>query len=437
MCKQSFKKPGEYTVNKDNIIPFEDPSKVVNDHLTNFIREQAKTILQAAIEAEAQELINKYKDQKTDDNKQRLVKNGYLPERNIKTGIGDMPVKVPRVRDRADSDEPIVFESNLIPKYMRRTVTIDLMLPILYLKGISTNDFQDALAPMLGENAKSISPGVISSLKKAWYSEFQEWKKLDLSKKRYVYLWADGVYLQARMESEKSCMLVIIGADEFGNKELVAMTDGFRESKESWKSLLLDLKSRGLNYSPHLAVGDGALGFWGALNEVYPTTKHQRCWVHKTVNVLDKLPKNQQATAKSMLQEIYSSATKNDAEIAFDKFISKYEEKYLKVAECLLKDRDALLNFYDFPARHWQHIKTTNPIESTFATVKHRTRKSRGCFSRETIVASTFKLLQEAQKRWKKLYGHKQLADVVNLIKFKDGVDERILNKESDIKDAA
>lgn len=425
-------------MSEDNIIEFTNPAKpVVQDQLTEFLRINAAKLLQAALEAEVEELINNFKQSKIDNTKQRIVRNGYLPERDIKTGIGDIPVKVPRVRDRAEVDEPVVFESELIPKYMRRTVTLDLMLPILYLKGISTNDFQDALAPMLGENSKTISPGVISSLKKSWYTDFQQWQKSDLSKKKYVYFWADGVYLQARMESDKSCMLVIVGADEHGNKELVALIDGFRESKDSWKNLLLDLKSRGLNYAPHLSVGDGALGFWGALSEVYPSTKHQRCWVHKTVNVLDKLPKNQQASAKSMLHDIYLSATKKDAFKAFDKFINKYEEKYSKATDCLVKDKDALMNFYDFPARHWQHIRTTNPIESTFATVKHKTRRSRGCFSRETVVASTFKLLQEAQKRWKKLYGYKQLADVISLVKFIDGIDERTIKNKSDLRGAA
>ena len=423
-------------MNEDNIINFENPAtNIIKDHLTDFLREQVIKILQHAIEAEAQELVNNYKSQKI-DNKQRLVKNGYLPERNIKTGIGEVAVKVPRVRDRANKDK-IKFESNLIPKYMRRTVTLDVMLPLLYLKGISTNDFQDVLAPMLGDKAGTVSPGVISSLKRSWHQEFKDWQKSNLSNKKYVYWWVDGVYLTARMESDKSCMLVIIGADQYGNKELVAMYDGFRESKESWCDLLLDLKSRGLNYAPHLAVGDGALGFWGAINEVYPKTKHQRCWVHKTVNVLDKLPKKLHSTAKSMLHEIYLSESKKDANEAFDKFINKYEAKYPKASNCLVKDRNELMNFYDFPAMHWQHIRTTNPIESTFATVKHRTRKSRGCFSRETIVASTFKLLKEAEKRWKKLYGYKQLADVINLVKFIDGVDERTINNKSDLNEAA
>lgn len=424
-------------MSKDNIIAFRNPAEdTIQDQLTEFLRVNASKLLQAAVEAEVNALINKFKNSKVED-KQRIVRNGHLPERDIKTGIGDVAVKVPRVRDRAPVDEKIIFESKLIPKYMRRTATIDTMLPILYLKGISTNDFQDALAPIFGENAKAISPGVISSLKKVWYQEFKDWSKLDLSKKKYVYLWADGVYLKARSESDKTCILVIVGADEHGNKELVAMCDGFKESKESWRDLLLDLKNRGLSYQPHLAIGDGALGFWGAISEVYPGTKHQRCWVHKTSNVLDKLPKSQHQAAKSMLHEIYLSATKKDAYKAFDKFINKYKDKYPKAVNCLLKDKVELMNFYDFPARHWQHIRTTNPIESTFATVKHRTRKSRNCFSRETIVASTFKLLKEAEKRWKKLYGYKQLADVINLVKFIDGVDERTINNKSDLDKAA
>lgn len=424
-------------MNKDNIIELEDPINITKDYLTDFLRTQAIKILQTAVEAEANEIIDKYKSQKINNSQQRIVKNGYLPERTIKTGIGNISVKVPRIRDRESTDNKIIFESNLIPKYMRRTATLDVMLPILYLKGISTNDFTDVLAPMLGNNAKAISPGVISSLKKSWYQEFQDWQKLNLLNKKYVYWWVDGVYLSARMESEKSCMLVIVGSDEYGNKELVAMIDGFRESKDSWRELLLDLKSRGLNYTPHLAVGDGSLGFWGALNEIYPTTKHQRCWVHKTANVLDKLPKQQQPIAKSMLHEIYLSDSRKNAYNAFDKFINKYNEKYPKAINCLKKDKVELMNFYDFPAMHWQHIRTTNPIESTFATVKHRTRKSKGCFSRQTIVASTFKLLLEAQKRWKKLYGYKQLADVINLVKFIDGIDERVVKNNLNKDEAA
>jgi putative transposase len=423
---------GEYTMNvKDNnVVGLANlDADLIKDSLTEFLREGAVKLLKSALENEVNNLLQQYQNETTDSGKQRLVRNGYLPERNIQTGIGSVAVSVPRVRDRAYKNTAVKFESELIPKYMRRTATLDVMLPLLYLKGISTNEFGNILQPMLGTNAKAISPSVISSLKASWYQEFNSWQLRDLSSKRYVYFWTDGVYLKVRSEADKTCMLVIVGVDEHGNKELVALYDGYRESKSCWKSLLLDLKSRGLNYAPHLAIGDGALGFWGALTEVYPTTKHQRCWVHKTANILEKLPKSMQGQAKSILHNIYLAPTKADAVKTFDKFIKNYEAKYPKATTCLIKDKRELMAFYDFPARHWQHIRTTNPIESTFATVKHRTRQSRGCFSRETIVGASFKLLLEAEKRWKKLYGYKQLADVVNLVKFIDGVDFRTIDK--------
>lgn len=305
---------------------------------------------------------------------------------------------------------------------MRRTVTLDSLLPLLYLKGISTGDFKDALEPILGKDAANVSPSVISKLKSSWLTEYKQFLRQDLSDRNYVYFWVDGIYLEARMESEKSCILVIIGADSNGKKELVALVDGFRESKESWRDLLADLQERGLKQGPKLAIGDGALGFWGALAEIYPTTKWQRCWVHKTRNVLDKLPKSLQKKAKSDLHEIYLSATKKEAIKAYSSFISMYGAKYPKVAMCLEKDKETLLTFYDFPAQHWQSIRTTNPIESTFATVRHRTKKSKGCFSRDTIIASVYKLTKEAEKRWKKLYGQQHIADVINLVKFIDGI---------------
>lgn len=406
----------------------QSPQVVARDELTEFIRASANRLLQAAVESEVGALLMAFNHEQTADGKQRVVRNGHLPSRQIQTGVGPVDIAMPRVRDRApDNKEPVRFNSSLIPKYMRRTATLDVMLPLLYLKGISTNEFSNVLEPLLGEQAKSISPSVISRLKEAWYNEFEAWQQQDLSSKRYVYWWADGVYLKARMESEKNCMLVVVGVTEQGDKELVALFDGFRESKESWRSLLQDLQQRGLNCSPHLAIGDGGLGFWGALTELHPETKQQRCWVHKTANVLDKLPKSVQSQAKSLLHAIYLSDARNTADKAFDKFINQYDDKYPAATNCLLKDKDELMTFYQFPAKHWQHIRTTNPIESTFATVKHRTRQARGCFSRQTIVASTFKLLQEAEKRWLKITGFKQLADVIQFVKFVDGVDERTL----------
>ena len=347
----------------------------VTDYLTDFLRSSARKMLQLAVTQEVEDFIAEHQ---VSSGKAEIVRNGYLPKRCIKTGIGDIEVSMPRIRNRKANTQ-VQFASSLVPKYMRRTVTIDVMLPLLYLKGISTNNFKDALSPIFGDDAKNLSANVISRLKSGWYDEYEQWNKQLLSDKQYVYLWADGIYLSARMETEKQCMLVIIGADEHGNKELVGITDGYRESKDSWLELLNDLKERGLNYSPHIAVGDGALGFWGALNEAFPRCKQQRCWVHKTANILDKLPKSQRDKAKGIIHEIYMSANRKDAHAAYKKFIKRYEAKYPKAVNCLTKSKNELFTFYDFPAEHWVHLRTTNPIESTFATVRHRTRLSKNC----------------------------------------------------------
>ena len=397
---------------------------MVQDSLTNFLRESAQKMLAMAIENEVNEFIKTHQHLTLSEGLQRVVRNGYQPERTIQTGIGSIALKLPRVRDRENVEEKIQFHTQLIPKYMRRTVTLDVMLPLLYLKGISTGEFTQVMEPMLGASAKSISAHVISRLKAEWLEDYKVWLKRDLSLKRYVYWWADGIYLTARMESEKTCMLVIVGADQDGKKELVGLVDGFRESKESWLELLNNLKQHGLTKGPELAIGDGALGFWGALQEAYPATKMQRCWVHKTANVLDKLPKSQQTRAKSMLHDIYLAPTRREAQQAFEVFLQTHQIKFAKATECLVKDKEILLNFYDFPAEHWQHIRTTNPIESTFATVRHRTKKSKNCFSRDTIIACVFKLCVEAEKRWKRLYGYKRLADIIRLVKFIDGIAE-------------
>ena len=405
---------------KSNVIDIKNP---VQDCLTEFLRTSAQKMLQIAIEQEVAEFVEGYKASRLSDGRSRIVRNGYLPERSIQTGIGNVDVKVPRVRDRQQvASDKVEFRLSWIPKYMRRSSTIDSLLPLLYLKGISTNDFGVVLEPILGKDASNISPSVISRMKSSWFDEYLQYQKQDLSLKHYVYWWVDGIYLEARMETEKSCILVIIGANEDGKKELVGLVDGFRESKESWLSLLRDIQSRGLSIGPKLSIGDGSLGFWGALAEVYPKTQWQRCWVHKTRNVLDKLPKALQSKAKSDLHQIYLSDTKRNADKAYQKFIDTYSAKYPKALNCLEKDKDVLLNFYDFPAEHWQSIRTTNPIESTFATVRHRTTRSKGCFSRDTIIASVYKLIKEAEKRWKKLYGHHRLADVINLVQFVDGV---------------
>ncbi len=419
---------------KSNVIKFKNPEAGSADMLTSIIRSSAREMIACAVESELEAFLKEHNKLVMRDGKQRVVRNGYLPERQLTTGVGAIDVQVPRVRDRSDSSDKITFNSSIVPKHLRRSSSMEDFLPLLYLKGISTNDFADTLAPLLGENAKNISPGVISKLKSKWELEHQSWCSADLSAKNYVYLWADGIYLQARMEESKNCVLVIIGVTPKGNKELVALSVGFRESKNSWSDLLLDMKSRGLKQSPLLAIGDGALGFWGALSEVFPICKHQRCWVHKTANILDKLPKSLQAKAKKEIQNIYNSETRSDARKVIKKFVKIYNAKYPKATECLLKDEEQLLAFYDFPAENWVHIRTTNPIESTFATVRHRTYKAKGCFSQTTILTMVFKLCKGAENRWKKLYGYKQLLELTKGEKFVDGIkakqtDERTVGK--------
>jgi transposase-like protein len=347
-----------------------------------------------------------------------------LPEREIQTGIGAVRVTAPRVRDR-DREAPggrIHFTSSILPRYLRRTKSIEELLPWLYLKGISTGDFGEALAALLGPDAPGLTASTIGRLKALWWQQYLSWQKRDLSAKRYVYFWADGVYFSPRMEHDKQCVLVIIGADEWGHKDIIGIVDGYRESAQSWKELLLDLKRRGLQSGPELAVGDGALGFWKALREVYGACREQRCWVHKTANVLNQLPKSLQAKAKGHLHDIWMAETKAEAEAAFDFFVEAYGVKYDKAVERLLKDRERLLTFYDFPAEHWKHIRTTNPIESTFATVRQRTVKTKNCLSRKTALAMVFKLILSAKAKWRKLDGSSRLAEVIEGVPFKDGI---------------
>lgn len=377
--------------------------------------------------------IYRYAQLKTADGRAAVVRNGYLPEREIQTGIGAVKVKVPKVRDRSGAG--IKFNSRLLPPYLRRTESLDELLPWLYLKGISTGDFGEALQALLGEQAKGLSAATISRLKARWQEEHRQWRQRDLSSKRYVYWWADGVYFNIRGEEARQCILVIVGVNEHGVKEFVAIEDGYRESEQSWLEVLTDLKHRGLEQGPQLGIGDGALGFWKALSKVYATTRQQRCWVHKTVNILNKLPKSVQPKAKSALHEIWMAPTREQAHKAFEAFLKRYGDKYPKACACLEKDRDALLAFYDFPALHWQHIRTTNPIESTFATVRLRTDKTRGCVSRDTILGLVFKLGLSAQQRWQRLRGFKHLADVINGVKFKDGV--RVKHEQQNSRIAA
>ena len=394
------------------------------DPLTEVLRSGARALLAQAVEAEVAALLSGHADKLTDDGRQRLVRHGHLPEREIMTGIGPVAVRCPRVRDRiGEGSERIRFSSAILPRYARRSKSLEVLIPILYLKGISTGDFGEALIALLGKDAGGLSASTIARLKDAWSEEHARWTKRDLSTKRYVYFWVDGIHVQARLEDAAQCLLVIIGATPEGKKELVGLIDGVRESAQSWRELLLDLKRRGLAAAPELAVADGALGFWQAIEEVWPKTRGQRCWVHKTANVLNKLPKSQQPKAKRALQEIWMAETKKDAFVAFDAFVETWGVKYDKAVKCLIKDRDALLVFFDFPAEHWKHLRTTNVIESSFATVRHRTVRSKGCLSNKTALAMIFKLAEAAEKSWRRLDGHNQLPKVILGVKFTDGIE--------------
>lgn len=409
-------------MNNDNLIAFQppEPSASFNDALTELVRQGARQIIAQAVEAELKEFLAQYQCLKDDQGRQAIVRNGYLPERTIMTGVGEVEIQVPKVRDRSGSG--IKFNSSLLPPYLKRSQSVEEVLPWLYLKGVSTGDFSEALASLLGAQAKGLSASTISRLKVQWIEEHKQWQKRSLVGKHYVYIWADGIYFNIRNEDDRQCILVVIGVTDNGVKELLGLESGFRESELNWKSLLLRLWDEGLKVAPELAVGDGALGFWKALAQVFPTTRVQRCWVHKTANILNNLPKSRQPQAKSALHEIYMAETKADAQTAFERFIKTYDAKYPKAVECLSKDRDALLAFYDFPAEHWVHIRTTNPIESTFATVRLRTDKTRGCVSQDSILSLVFKLVQSAQKRWLRIRGFKRLAEVIEGVKFKDGI---------------
>ena len=406
-----------------NVFQLSQPGNFA-DPLTEVLRRGARALLAQAVEAEVATLLSRYADETTDDGRKRLVRHGHLPEREIMTGIGPVGVHCPRVRDRVgEGSQRIRFSSAILPPYARRSKSLEVLIPILYLKGISTGDFEEALVALLGKDAGGLSASTVGRLKEAWSEEHRRWSKRDLSAKRYVYFWVDGIHVQARLEDDAQCLLVIIGATPEGKKELVGLTDGVRESTRSWKELLLDLKRRGLSMGPELAVADGALGFWQALEEVWPRTRGQRCWVHKTANVLNKLPKSQQSKTKRALQEIWIAETKKDALLAFDAFIETWGVKYDRATECLIKDRDALLAFYDFPAEHWKHLRTTNVIESSFATVRHRTVRSKGCLSNKTALAMIFKLAEAAEKSWRRFDGHNQLPKVIHGIKFTDGIE--------------
>ena len=406
------------------ITPLVQPGEFC-DLLTEVLRSGAQRLLAHAVEAEVSGFVAGHADERLEDGRARIVRHGHLPARDIQTGIGAVRVQQPRVRDRGtDGSARIHFSPSILPKHARRTKSLDAVLPILYLKGISSGSFQDALSALLGPEAPNLSSDTILRLRKSWEEELAHWRARDLSARRYVYIWADGIYFQARMEDQSQCMLVIIGATPEGRKELLGFASGYRESAQSWAELLVDLKARGLAHPPLLAVGDGALGFWSALGKVFPTTCQQRCWVHKTANILNDMPKAMQTKVKVDLHNIWMAESRLEAEKALSLFLDKYQAKYPKAAERLTRDRDELLAFYDFPAEHWTHIRTTNPIESTFATVRHRTKRSKGCLSMKTMELMVFKVIKEAEKTWLRLRGENQLPKLITGVKFNDGIEQ-------------
>lgn len=406
-------------MNKNTVIALEDRAERL-DPLTELLRVGARQLIEQAVEMELQELLAAHADRRLADGRAGVVRNGYLPEREIQTGLGPVTVRIPKVRVK--TGEPVTFRSALVPPYVRKTRSLEAALPWLYLKGVSSGEMEAALEVLIGPEAKGLSASTVSRLKQSWAQEYQEWQKSRLDKERWVYVWADGVYSGLRVEQTKLCALVVIGVNDRGEKRLLAIEDGVRESTQSWREVLLKLKARGLNV-PRLAIGDGAMGFWAALEEVYGDTRQQRCWMHKTMNVLNCLPPSIQPKAKQALHEIWQADTQEEAEKAFDLFLRTYEAKYPKATRCLQKDREELLVFYDFPAQHWQSIRTTNPIESTFGTIRHRTNRSKGCLTRDGMLHMMFKLGLCAAKNWRRQRGYAYLAKVITGVNFKNGIE--------------
>ena len=406
-------------MSKSTVVEFKDRETII-DPLSEMLKAGAKQLIHQAVEAELAELLSEHVHRKTKDGRSAVIRNGYQPERDILTGIGSVPVRIPKVRSKDGT--PVTFHSALVPPYLRKTRSIESALPWLYLKGISTGEMGAALKVLVGNDAEGLSASTISRLKKEWGKQYDEWCSASLSKDQWVYIWADGIYSGLRAEKEKLCALVIIGVNERGQKQFLAIEDGTRESTQSWREVLLQLKGRGMN-SPQLAIGDGAMGFWSAIEEVYPETRHQRCWVHKTANILNHLPKTAQPKAKKALHQIWMAETRTNAGNAFDLFVESYEAKYPKATLSLQKDREELLAFYDFPAMHWQSIRTSNPIESTFGTIRHRTKRTKGCLNRDGMLHMMFKLSQCAQQKWIRLRGFDYLAKVIEGVKFKDGIE--------------
>jgi len=402
-----------------NIVDFSSRDEI-SDALTDLLRTGAQQLIASAVEAELEGFLRQFSQTRTTAGHAEVVRNGHHPARPIQTGIGPVSVRIPKVRSK--EGKPVTFRSALVPPYVRKTRTLEATLPWLYLKGISTGEMGAALKVLLGPDAKGLSANTISRLKQDWAKEYEGWRNTQLDKEPIVYIWADGIYSGLRGEDDKLCALVIVGVNARGQKQFLAIEDGVRESTQSWREVLLSLKSRGMN-APKLAIGDGAMGFWAALEEVFPTSRQQRCWQHKTMNVLNCLPKLSQPKAKSALHNIWQAETKEDANKAFDLFVKTYEPKYPKAALCLQKDRDELMAFFDFPAQHWQSIRTSNPSESAFATIRHRTKRSKGCLTRDGMLHMIFKLGQCAEQNWRKLRGFDYLAKVITGVKFKDGIE--------------
>ena len=405
---------------KDTVVGLRRPAQG-QDLLITMLRDGAQRLVAQAVQAEFEEFLARFSGDRVEDGRAAVVRNGFQPERELLTGLGSVSVRIPKARSRAE--EPAVFHSRLVPPYVRRARSVDAVLPWLYLHGVSTGNMREALATLLGAEAAGLSASVVARLKGVWMEEYRLWRRAKLGKDRYVYLWVDGIYSGLRAENERLCALVVIGVNERGQKKLLALEDGVRESKQSWREVLLALKGRGLTIPPRLAVGDGALGFWAALREIYPETRQQRCWVHKTANVLNYLPRSLQPKAKAALHEIWMAATKAQALVAFEQFVAAFEAKYPKAVECLVKDREALLAFYEFPAEHWSHLRTSNPIESTFATIRHRTERTKGCLTRDGMLSMIFKLGMSAEKNWRRLRGFERLAKVISGVTFRDGIE--------------
>ncbi len=384
----------------------------------------AQRMLTQALEAEIEAFVDRHRHVVDEEGRRQVVRNGHSPTREVLTGAGQLEVQQPRARDRrtVDTEDKIRFSSSILPPYLRRSKSIDELIPWLYLRGISSGNFTEALQALAGPDAKALSANVVTRLTETWKQEYEIWNRRDLSNCRYVYLWADGIHFNIRLEEERQCILVLMGATQDGRKELVGILDGYRESEQSWRELLLELKNRGLQEAPKIAVGDGALGFWAALRKVFPQTREQRCWVHKTANILNKMPKSVQPKAKNDLHEIWMAETRENADRAFDLFIEKYKAKYPKAVACLEKDREVLLTFYDFPAEHWIHLRTTNSIESTFATVRLRHRRTKGNGSRTACLAMVFKLTLCAEKTWRRLNSPLLIGKIVEGYEFVDGV---------------